>query len=220
MRSIEAGFYLRTSTGLALQHLMAAARFSHQCGQVEADNEGKPFGPFFDELIGCVSASVLLSVASLEANLNQYLFEPKNFFKDFNDGVLDLIMDYLNSKSTKILNKYQKVLSVKGKEIFDTNRNPYQDVDILIKLRNILVHFRPEWHDDQDEHKKLGEKLRGKFELSPFIGEGEGVLFPQRCFSYGCCKWAVQSSLTFMDAFAEKLGQESRFEKHRGGLIP
>jgi hypothetical protein len=207
---------LRQKSAFAVQHLMAAARFSRQCGQVQAENEGKPLGLFFDEQIACVSAAVMLSVASLESNINEYLSEEDKLFPELNQGARQEFSLLISSLA--ILEKYQKVLSVKGLERFDKGQKPYQDVDILISLRNELVHFHPEWHDEQERHKKLGHKLAYRFELSPFISEESGVLFPQRFVSHGCSKWAVYSSLEFMDAFAEKLGVESKFKSHRNHL--
>lgn len=53
--------------------MMAAARFSRLCGDVEIDHKGETLGSFFDEQISYVSASVLLATASLESNINEYL---------------------------------------------------------------------------------------------------------------------------------------------------
>lgn len=55
---------LRTRTNFAGPHLMAAARFSRHVAEVEADNEGKPFGGFYDEIREFSSASVLCGVAA------------------------------------------------------------------------------------------------------------------------------------------------------------
>ena len=46
---------LRQKSAFAIQHVKAARRFSRQCGEIESANIGKPFGPFFDEQVACVS---------------------------------------------------------------------------------------------------------------------------------------------------------------------
>lgn len=124
----------------------------------------------------------------------------------------------LLEKESKILERYQKVMKLRGIEPFERGLEPYQSVDVLIKLRNALVHFKPEWHDEQKEHRKLGERLRGEFALNPFITEGTGVLFPQRCMSYGCAKWAVDSTLAFMKEFSERMGLKFPFDKFKDRL--
>jgi hypothetical protein len=197
---------------------MAAAYFSRQCGKIQADNEGKDLGPFFTEQIACVSSTVMLSVASIESNINEYLSEEDNLFPEFNKNVRTEIVKLINS--LPILEKYQKVLAIKELDLFDKGARPYQDVDALISLRNELVLFHPEWHDEQQRHKKLGSKLAHRFELSPFITEESGVLFPQRIVSHGCTKWAVRSSLQLMEHFIDKLGSQRKFDTHRQHFKP
>jgi len=207
---------LRQKSAFAVQHLMAAARFSRQCGEVQNRNRNFNSGSFYDEQISCVSATVMLSVASIESYVNELLSEPDKLFPELDTNVHKEICSLLVSLS--ILDKYQKILSIKGISEFDRSRQPLQDVETLISLRNEFVHFQPEWHDEQERHRKLGLKLRGKFELSPFISEETGVLFPQRIVSHGCTKWAVTKSMEFMEEFTIKIGFKSKFENHSGSL--
>lgn len=74
---------LRQKSAYAVQHLMAAARFSRQCGEVQNKHLGEPLGAFFDEQVACVSATVMLSVASLESNVNEYLSTPEKLFPNY-----------------------------------------------------------------------------------------------------------------------------------------
>lgn len=209
---------LRQKSAFAIQHLMAAARFSQECGEVQQKYLGQPLGPFFDEQIACVSATIMLSVASLESNINEYLGEPAQLFPEFPEQARQEFCQLVAELS--ILDKYERVLSFKGTEEFNRGNRPYQDVDVLISLRNELVHFHPEWHDEQERHKKIGQRLMYRFELSPFIREGSGLLFPQRFVSHGCTKWAVESSLAFMEKFSTYLGLPSKFELFRSRLVP
>lgn len=207
--SITGEITLRQKSAFAVQHLMAAARFSRICGNVEKAHEGEPLGNFFDEQIACVSACVLLSVASLESNINEYLSDSHNYFSKLSQSLQQELFTLLEKKS--ILEKYQYALVFKGKKKFKADLQTFQDANALIKLRNALVHFKPEWHDEQDLHEKLGKYLKGKFQINPFIGEN-GVFFPQQCMSYGCTKWAVKTALKFMEKFCELSGLPFRFE--------
>jgi len=67
-----------------------------------------------------------------------------------------------------ILTKYQLALTLCQKEKFDKGHNPYQDAHRLITLRNALVHYKPEWDTDLNEHKKLESYLSNRFLVSPF----------------------------------------------------
>lgn len=208
--------YVRQRSAFAVQHLMAAARFSRQCGEVERVNMGQPLGAFYDEQIACVSATVMLCVASLESNINEHLADSDAVMPTIDPTARLQLCALVADRS--ILEKYERVLAISGLPPFDRGARPYQDVDVLIDIRNELVHFHPEWHDEQERHEKLGKRLAYRFELSPFIADGTGVLFPQRFVGHGCTKWAVESALTFMEQFASRVGVLSRFTKHRGRL--
>jgi hypothetical protein len=206
---------LRQRSNFAVQHLIAAARFSRQCGQIQQENAGKELGNFYNEQIACVSATVMLCVASLESNINEYLESPEVLFPSVSKRQANEHVELISNLS--ILDKYDRTLAFRECAPFVRGERPYQDVDVLISLRNELVHFHPEWHDAQDRHEKLGNKLRYKFELSPFISE-TGVMFPQRIVSHGCTAWAVTRSLEFMEVFAEKMNMESKFIKFKSEL--
>lgn len=110
-----------------------------------------------------------------------------------------------------ILEKYQKTLAFLGKTIFDKRKLPFQDVNILIELRNELVHFHPEWHDEQERHEKIGKKLKDKFKLSPFISDNSSI-FPVRFVSYDCTSWTLRSSYNFMNDFNGLVGFPNKFD--------
>ena len=74
-----------------------------------------------------------------------------------------------------------------------------QNADALIKLRNAIIHFRPEWFDDQKEHEKLSKVLRGKFRASPFL-PGE-PLFPRAWASRAFTERALRSTVAFLEHF-------------------
>jgi len=205
---------LRQKSAFAVQHLMAAARFSRMCGEIEKKNIGKPFGDFFDEQIAYFSATVMLSTASLESNINEYLLEIELNFPELNDQMKKEAFNLIEKKG--ILDKYQFALIFKGKEKMTEGEQPFQDANALTKLRNALVHFKPEWHDEQKEHKKLEKLLKGKFVPNPSLSPTNSVFFPQRCISYGCTQWAVNSAFNFMKKFSKLSGLTFRFKNHLG----
>jgi hypothetical protein len=208
---------MRQKSAFAVQHLMAAARFSIMCGEIEIANAGKPLGNFFDEEIACVSATVMLATASLEANINEYFSDIGASFPELPESLRECAFGLIEKKSS--LEKYQYALTFKGKSTIPIGQQPYQDANALIRLRNALVHFKPEWHDEQDEHRKLERQLVGRFAINPFIGK-DGVFFPQQCISYGCTQWAVNSALKFMEKFSDASGLPFRFRTFMDRLDP
>ena len=212
LQTFKAEIKLRQKSMFAVQHLLAAARFSRQCGHVQKEHTGEALGSFYDEQIACTSASVMLCVASLESNINEYLENVSSLFSGLTAKQGDRFVELISTLS--ILEKYDRVLAIRGLEPFQKGERPYQDVSALISLRNEFVHFHPEYHDEQSRHQRLGKKLDNRFDLSPFISKETGVLFPQRIVSHGCTKWAVEESLKFMKIFEQRLGVSSKFERY------
>lgn len=129
------------------------------------------------------------------------------------DSNPDSIVDPLRVKST--LDKYQTALQLCNKIVFDKGEKHYQSINILRQLRDAMLHYKPEaWGDDMIPSKKtVSQKLeesglKSKIKtLNPFIYEGiDNPFFPDKCFGYGCAKWAVLSSVNFIEEFSSKMG--------------
>ena len=99
--------------------------------------------------------------------------------------------------------------------IFNKGENPYQDAFRLVRLRNALVHYKPEWDTSLNEHAKLESSLSGCFPESPFSHKND-AFFPKRCLGHGCAEWAVKNVITFMSNFQERLGVQDNFPPKEG----
>lgn len=207
---------------LSYQHMQEAIHLAKLSKDCEISNAGKTFsdGEFFNHHRAYVVGSILTSVASVEARINE-------FYLDATDNLLGAILDSnqqdllaelwkpLDEKRIQLLQKYQIALSAIEKSKFDTSRSPYQDVKLLIDLRNMLVHFKPEWDNDQKKHKKIEDKLRGLFELNPFWPTENTIFFPFKCLSHGCANWAVSSSMKFILEFFTLTGLDERTDQFK-----
>jgi len=112
---------------------------------------------------------------------------------------------------SSVLDKYDTALALCDRDEFNKGAAPYQPVALLIKLRNALTHFVPEWqpgggwpHEDA-ELAKLSKSLRGMFPENS-LTEDFQPYFPYRCLGYGSSKWAVTSSVAFVAEFRARLG--------------
>lgn len=198
----------KSRTNLSVQHMFAAAYFSRRTGELQDANSGKAFGGFFEEIMWNVSASIFFAVAALEADVNEIFIDSDVNFPGYDKALLNEMWGLIEQK--RILEKYEMALFLKKKGKFDKGDSIYQDTYNLIKLRNALVHFKPEWSDEKREHRKIEDRLRGKFQLSPFLA-ADGEFFPKRCMSHGCAEWAVQTALKFRDYFSDKADLPDRF---------
>ncbi len=84
-------------------------------------------------------------------------------------------------------------------------------MNVLNALRNALVHFRPEWSDEQDKHKKVADKLAGKFKVSPFLEKNEPI-FPRAWASKDFSRWALKVTVDFLDHFCAEAKMKNPFE--------
>lgn len=210
--TLEAKLLQRSN--FSVQHIMAAARFSRLCYQVEKEHMGEKLGSFYDEIISYTTAAVFSSVASLEANVNE-------IFADVLDNSLSIgtydqtfLKEFWRVVEEKsIIEKYKLLYSMKNNDKLNTGGYVYHAVDTLIKSRNVLVHFKPEWQDRQVVHDRIGKQLLGKFQMSPFIIETAPV-FPVRCMTHGFAEWAVVSTIDYVKWFADLLNIPYRYEKY------
>jgi hypothetical protein len=104
------------------------------------------------------------------------------------------------------LEKLEFALLLKQGQPFDRGARPYQDVAALIKLRNGLVHFKPEWFDQRKEHATLSTILAAKVESSPFLLAEP--LFPRAWAGSSCTIWAVRSVSELIVEFERRAGIE------------
>jgi hypothetical protein len=168
---------------------------------------------------GLVVGSVFFAVAFLEATVNE-------LFADAHDGVERLKIletDALNllkrmweqgiprTAQYPVLEKYAIALTLARKPAFQKNQVPWQPVALLVRLRNALVHYEPEWihikagTGEAYKPHKFEEQLKGRFPLNP-LARAEDPFYPEKVLGHGCAAWAIKAAVAFADEFANRLG--------------
>jgi hypothetical protein len=227
---------------LSPNHIFSAFYLARLARQLEHQGDST------DQIIreqhrGIVISGVLASVAFLEAAINELYVSASEPFG--NNSLTEELQKRLKAiwslevfrRNARILEKYQVALELAGHEPFLKGANPYQDVKLLIDLRNALVHFvpsttpivgQPEVEIPLDE---FGKQLRGKFPENPWkakyslISSGPEPepatwpFFPEGCLGSGCAFWSAQSALAFADEFFNKLDVKWYYEHLRTNLL-
>ncbi|MET3457112.1 hypothetical protein [Pseudomonas kilonensis] len=210
---------------LSISHLSAAALFSQRAMALEpvltlgepASNEG------LREHQACVVTSIMLSVAFLEAVINELWADCSEAFdfsrhKDLqNAEVMGALWKRSPLKRSTMLEKFELALELNMKPALSRDASPYQDVKLLVELRNALVHYEPEtifnFSNDSEntevEHR-FEKRLRGKFEINRLTGPGN-PFYPDKVLGAGCARWAITSAVAFTDDFFGKLGVPSMY---------
>jgi hypothetical protein len=222
---------IKTRTYYSISHVLGAAQLARLAENIERTYDGKWSDELFHEHRAYVTGSILLSVSFLEATINEVFADAddnSNTVKHLNPEVRVLMANMWRlgvhrSAAFSILNKFKLALVLAGKPLMDSGP-PYEQVLHLIKLRNALVHYEPEWitnisEIDSEEVtvSKFEERLMGKFPLNPLVGE-ENPFFPDRCLGYGCAKWALTNSVRFADEFFSRMGLSPTYGHVRSRL--
>ena len=181
--------------------MRAAAQFARKAGEI-----GPESGPSYDDITVQFVSAIVMAASSLEAFINDvFLYVHMSIL--LQDAVIKALWPLIEKEG--ILEKYLLAVKLSEQQALGKGTAGYQNADTLIAMRNALVHFKPEWDDEKNIHKKIELRINRKFPLSR-IAHGDCV-FPDQCMSYGCARWCVASALTSVDAFCTRTGIENRY---------
>jgi len=197
---------------LAVPHLLSAAVLCRQVGALEATNIGTEFGEFWHDILASSSGALFTAVAALESYANELFIDHPVNFPGLKVEVMAKLWELYEQKPT--LEKFEFALLLKGATPFDRGGSPYQDASTIIRLRNGLIHFKPEWFSAQDEHAKLSKLLAYRATPCPFFPASE-PLFPRGWTSHATVKWIIRSTLEFLLEFERRAGVTPRMAKFK-----
>ena len=196
-------------TNLGIHHLFAACKAVARISKVEKENLGKEFGDFWEDILHDSLVVATTSVACLESYANELYFEGKFIGSALNTHASRELGELIDKES--ILRKFSIALAFRAEKQLNFGLPPTQNVDALIKLRNLVVHYRSEWFGQQTNHDRVSKILNGRFQPSPFLPSGEPLL-PKAwaSHSFGC--WAIHSTYAFMEHFYGEAGADNPLE--------
>ncbi|AJS58980.1 hypothetical protein [Paenibacillus sp. IHBB 10380] len=212
-------YEITLKTNFSFNHIQAAVLFARNALQVEKNKDNDNYIVARIQYESYITGALLCTVGFLEATINE-------LFSNIKDE------NYKNAKSLKpkkrelinsmwelgiprtakysILDKYQIALTLADKNLFKKGVSPYQDIYLLIQVRNAITHYEPEWVTTDSEfpekitEQALQKKLKNKFSLNPFANSAD-PFFPDKCLSYDFIKWGINSSINLTNLFFEEL---------------
>ena len=202
-------------------YLWAAEHFMRLASNIEGAHQGR--SRFDIKHRAYVTGSVFASVTFLEAAINELFKDAADKYESYvgslnNDVLSKLAVKWKktegDNKYISILKKYQLALEFAQQPAFIENDPPYKDVDLLIELRNELVHYKPQTLGGMHIHMLEGE-LENKFPINALMADSGNPFFPDKCLGYGCAKWALTSSRSFADDFFNKVGVIPNYKRVR-----
>lgn len=194
---------------LSLHLLYAALQFAHSAQALE---EAVPrLHPHDPRHRSYVLGSVMSATTFLDAVVNEVLQDASDnadeYCKQLPAGVRARLATLWEQsdrgKRFSTLERYAMALSMSDKESMPKGSAPTQEAQLVVQLRNWIVHYRPEDQPD-GQVPKLGEQLRNRFE-SNRIMDPNNQWFPDRALSAGCARWAVDAIKAFTDEWCRRM---------------
>ena len=210
--------------------------FSQECKRLESKHEPDHWLQVIDRHQAFVIGTVLSTIAFLEATVNEMFTDASERSSSEHlegldskhlEGLDDSIINRLGAlwklkvpktASFKILQKYNIALTAADHLPMDLGKNPAQDVNLLIKLRNALIHYEPktllidETPKTDSKPLHLEAMLKGKFPLNRLTEKSGNHFFYTKCLGHGCADWAVKSGISFVREFSKAMGTTPIFE--------
>jgi hypothetical protein len=201
-------------------HLWAAKHFVRLAAEIEDAHEGEP--TFDIEHRAYVTNAILSSVAFMEAAINE-LFQDafdndQSYIEPLEPEVRTLLAkmwdltEARNRSPFNILDKCQIALVLARKQPIPTDGQLFENVNLLRKLRNELIHYKPQTLGGTDTHR-LDKSLVSKFPSNKLMTGAGNSFFPDHCLGHGCAQWAVTSSENYMNAFFAALGVVPNYQR-------
>jgi hypothetical protein len=166
-----------------------------------------------------VLEAIIESVAFLEAAINEIFQDSGDAHSSYIEGLSEPCRKAMAAVWTatgegfiETLDKYDLALRLAGHKPFDRASAPYQNVRILIRLRNHLIHYKPQYVSADTPHK-LGKALNGKFPANRLMAGSGNPWFPDHALGAGCADWAWRSARYLSDAFATRIGLTLHYQQ-------
>jgi hypothetical protein len=201
-------------------HLHAAKMFARKAAELE---EAEPEnGPFSFAHRAFVMNAITASVQFAEAAMNEIV----ELADDTSDPAFAHLSPTARSRLPEIAqldriipeaDKPNLILLAGGLAPLRRGNNPLQDFSLLVRLRNALIHSRPETRPMNDDTEatlgKLAKSLKAKgYPLNPRMTSG--LMYPDQLLSAGCAEWALACARALVSELDRQLNvQRPEYER-------
>jgi hypothetical protein len=209
-----------TRYSFTAQFLRGGAIFARRAHEIEASENVS--GELQSEHVACVVGAVTQAAAALEAEIYEVLIHGPGHHLGSN-GIDTTARDFLLPLSEVIdgeptLRRYDLVLHLLHKPSFDRGARPYQIADLLIALRNELIHYKSKWGEQLNRAKIFSRLQQLQFDKPTFMPPHTNF-FPHQCLSASLASWSVTTSVDFINTFYNNLAVASPLSSHAAHLI-
>ena len=198
---------------------------SHHLYKIAIDGYSKSSQGFAIHRQNDALVSIVFSALALEAFINEFLSLAKDAkqagsTEAFLDELIDST-DESNSYKKSTLDKFMLASKALGNG-FEKGENPYQDFADLFRLRDCLVHLKPEDLIETEDNgeirfleRKLTERLRNK---GIFQQHTQVKSITLSISTAKAAFWACMTSSNMVNAILDKIPQSSEFASDNQAL--
>ena len=205
------------------QFIEAATLFARRARLIEGMPADKLDEELRSEHRGLVAAAVMQCVATLETEASEIcIYGPGSHLGSSGTNnsaqqFLAPLADVIDNQET--LRRFDLILHLLQRPALVKGHEPYQSAALVVRLRNEITHYKSKWGQDMESSKLFGSLKALRHQPPPFMSPNVNF-FPHQCLSADCAKWAVESTVAFLDAVYDKLEVASRFETYRPRVTP
>lgn len=188
--------------------------------------------PKSSTLFGDIASCILYGVSFLEAGINivfelvdrnihllSFTEEQKENFK-----LINILKEGKSIESIPTLEKYRIFHRILLRENPDNGSRIYQDIDLIIKLRNLLAHPKIYGFHRVGEDKKI---IRDSSKLVAALGQrytldGSSAIYDdplEIVLNTSCAKWTIISIVQFWNYYCHKILESGLAETSERGLF-
>jgi hypothetical protein len=208
---------MTTRYSFTAQYIGGSAILASRAAEIE--RQATPTGASRAEHRALVVGSVVQASSALETALAEILMHGPGHHLGTN-GLDVEARDFIRplgeviDRHPGVLERWRVVLHVLKKPELVRGEWPYQDADLLVGLRNELVHYRSHWEGEMHKRSLLSGLRAKKFRPPAFV-KGNVNDFPHNILGADCARWACQTAVDFLDHVYAQLGIRSILDGHR-----
>jgi hypothetical protein len=109
------------------------------------------------------------------------------------------------------LTRFKLILHLLNKPPLSEGEQPWQDMALLVRLRNELVHYKSKWGKEL-EGQKMYKSLQHLRLAKPSFVAANNAFFPHRLLGAACAAWAVRTAVALLNGFYDRMNIESRLK--------
>jgi hypothetical protein len=217
-------FNVRVRYSFVPQFLQGSAMFTRRAHEIENYHVDTVDEEMRAEHLSYVSSAVMQSVAALEAEISEVILHGPGHHLGSNGldvaarDFLRPLVDLVDKQPT--IKRYEIVLHLLKKPAIDRGGQIYENADLLIRLRNELIHYKSQWGPEMDQLKLFNRLQRLGLEKPSFVSpEPQTNFFPHRCMSASLASWSVMAAVAYINDFYKNLGIKSPLKPYADRLI-